>query len=74
MYNIEGSRHLVAWVLKSAIRKPVYYRGPCGRYFADLANLKPEVIFRYAVKGTERDGEIFTPLRTCPDTECYSPE
>ncbi len=74
MYSIEGYRYLVAWVLRSAVKNPDYYRGPCGRYFADIANIGPEVMFRYAVKGTEREGEIFTPLGICPDPECYRPE
>lgn len=64
-YDEVGCTLLVAEVLKGGKEDPDYFRGPCGRYWASIGSIEPQILFEKAVRGTKREGESYTLLEYC---------
>ncbi len=65
--NAEGVLNLVGAILKHGSEHPNYFKSPCGVYWAEVAGLDAEKLFRMAVKGTQREGEPYSALERCPE-------
>lgn len=61
----EGINLLIAEVLKEGKENPDYFRTSHGRYWAEIGSLDPRILFETSVKGTEREGKPYTPLKHC---------
>lgn len=71
-YPMEACHRLVAAIMRRNGRVPPdYLRTPCGRWWASVSGLEPQLLWETAVKDTYRESERYKPISrcTCSNTE-----
>ena len=63
--NDEGVMNLMVEVLREGVKKPDFYREPCGIEWCERSGLDPQAMWRLAIKGTPREGEPYSEIGFC---------